>query len=77
MRSRMNQEQGARLQQHRDTLTRRNTEVGVMERRVAELRQRLWKKKAALNTKESPPVRPPSTPPGTQQRPSLPQPYPT
>ncbi|XP_030206916.1 apoptosis-stimulating of p53 protein 2 [Gadus morhua] len=56
LRSRLNQEQGARLQQHRDTLTRRNTEVGVMERRVAELRQRLWKKKAALNTKESPPV---------------------
>ncbi|KAJ3614271.1 hypothetical protein NHX12_017845 [Muraenolepis orangiensis] len=56
MRSRLNQEQGSRLQQHRETLTRRNMEVSSMERRVTELRQRLWKKKAALHTKENTPV---------------------
>ncbi|KAG7253776.1 hypothetical protein CRUP_007824, partial [Coryphaenoides rupestris] len=55
VRSRLNQEKGSRLQQHRDTLTRRSVEVSSMESRVAELRQRLWKKKAALLSKEIPP----------------------
>ncbi|KAK0134074.1 Apoptosis-stimulating of p53 protein 1 [Merluccius polli] len=56
LRSRLNQEQGSRLQQHRDALARRNVEVSSMERRVGQLRQRLWKKKAALHATENTPV---------------------
>lgn len=55
----MNQEQNAKLQQQRECLNRRNSEVAVMDKRVNELRDRLWKKKAALQQKENLPVRAP------------------
>ncbi|KAM4603921.1 apoptosis-stimulating of p53 protein 2-like [Polymixia lowei] len=58
LRNRLNQEQSAKLQQQRDSLSRRNLEVATMDRRVAELRQRLWKKKSALQQKENLPVAP-------------------
>lgn len=52
----MNQEQSAKLQQQRESLNKRNLEVAAMDRRVSELRDRLWKKKAALQQKENLPV---------------------
>ncbi|XP_058525202.1 apoptosis-stimulating of p53 protein 2 isoform X2 [Ochotona princeps] len=56
LRNKLNQEQNAKLQQQRECLNKRNSEVAVMEKRVNELRDRLWKKKAALQQKESLPV---------------------
>ncbi|KAM7419948.1 hypothetical protein PAMA_016853 [Pampus argenteus] len=56
LRNKLNQDQSARLQQQRDGLNKRNLEVAAMDRRLAELRQRLWKKKAALQQKENLPV---------------------
>ncbi|XP_039091736.1 apoptosis-stimulating of p53 protein 2 isoform X3 [Hyaena hyaena] len=56
LRNRLNQEQNAKLQQQRECLNKRNSEVAVMDKRVNELRDRLWKKKAALQHKEGPPV---------------------
>lgn len=60
LRNKLNQEQNAKLQQQRECLNRRNSEVAVMDKRVNELRDRLWKKKAALQQKENLPVRGPS-----------------
>ncbi|XP_061582052.1 apoptosis-stimulating of p53 protein 2-like [Cololabis saira] len=56
LRNKLNQDQSTRLLQHRDSLNKRNLEVAAMDRRLAELRQRLWKKKAALQQKENLPV---------------------
>nr|XP_020475956.1 apoptosis-stimulating of p53 protein 2-like [Monopterus albus] len=56
MRNKLNQDQSARLQQQRDSLNKRNLEVAAMDRRLAELRQRLWKKKVNLQQKENLPV---------------------
>ncbi|XP_060610181.2 apoptosis-stimulating of p53 protein 2 isoform X1 [Anolis sagrei] len=65
LRNKLNQEQNAKLQQQRDCLNKRNSEVAVMDKRVNELRERLWKKKAALQQKENVPV----TPDGNQPQP--------
>ncbi|XP_069023788.1 apoptosis-stimulating of p53 protein 2-like isoform X2 [Embiotoca jacksoni] len=56
LRNKLNQDQSARLQQQRDSLNKRNLEVTTMDRRLAELRERLWKKKAALQQKDNQPV---------------------
>ncbi|RLW07154.1 hypothetical protein DV515_00004096 [Chloebia gouldiae] len=56
LRNKLNQEQNAKLQQQRECLNKRNLEVAVMDKRVNELRERLWKKKAALQQKENVPV---------------------
>ncbi|XP_072525810.1 apoptosis-stimulating of p53 protein 2a isoform X2 [Salminus brasiliensis] len=56
LRNNMNQEQNAKLQQQRENLNRKNQEVAVMDKRVSELRDRLWKKKAALQQKENLPM---------------------
>lgn len=56
LRNKLNQDQSVRLQQQRESLNKRNLEVATMDRRLAELRQRLWKKKAALQQKENQPV---------------------
>ncbi|XP_061481067.1 apoptosis-stimulating of p53 protein 2 isoform X2 [Rhineura floridana] len=58
LRNKLNQEQNAKLQQQRDCLNKRNSEVAVMDKRVNELRERLWKKKAALQQKENVPISP-------------------
>ncbi|XP_075386761.1 apoptosis-stimulating of p53 protein 2 isoform X2 [Tenrec ecaudatus] len=63
LRNKLNQEQNAKLQQQRECLNKRNSEVAVMDKRVNELRDRLWKKKAALQQKENVPVSPDGTPP--------------
>ncbi|KAL4640784.1 apoptosis-stimulating of p53 protein 2 isoform X3 [Arapaima gigas] len=53
LRNKLNQEQNAKLQQQRENLNKRNLEVAAMDRRVGELRERLWKKKATLQQKEN------------------------
>ncbi|XP_074846007.1 apoptosis-stimulating of p53 protein 2 isoform X3 [Carettochelys insculpta] len=53
LRNKLNQEQNAKLQQQRECLNKHNSEVAVMDKRVNELRDRLWKKKAALQQKEN------------------------
>ncbi|XP_056136569.1 apoptosis-stimulating of p53 protein 2-like [Lampris incognitus] len=65
LRNKLNQEQSVKLQQQKDCLSKKNLEVAAMDRRLAELRQRLWKKKAALQQKENLPVAPDSQ--GPQQ----------
>ncbi|XP_078261166.1 apoptosis-stimulating of p53 protein 2-like isoform X3 [Rhinoraja longicauda] len=56
LRNKLNQEQNAKLQHQRETLNKRNSEVSSMDRRIGDLRDRLWKKKAALQQKENVPV---------------------
>ncbi|XP_055763106.1 apoptosis-stimulating of p53 protein 2-like isoform X3 [Salvelinus fontinalis] len=58
VRNKLNQDQNAKLQQQRESLSKRNLEVATMDKRVAELRERLWKKKAALQQKENLPCYP-------------------
>ncbi|XP_017317067.2 apoptosis-stimulating of p53 protein 2a isoform X2 [Ictalurus punctatus] len=53
LRNNMNQEQNSKLQQQRENLNKKNQEVVAMDKRVNELRDRLWKKKAALQQKEN------------------------
>ncbi|XP_061097807.1 apoptosis-stimulating of p53 protein 1-like isoform X2 [Conger conger] len=55
IRNKLNQDQNSKLQQHKELLNRRNTEVTLMDRRIAELRERLQKKKAELNRITGPP----------------------
>ncbi|XP_075719515.1 apoptosis-stimulating of p53 protein 2 isoform X2 [Rhinoderma darwinii] len=62
LRNKLNQEQNAKLQQQRESLNKRNSEVAAMDKRVHELRDRLWKKKVALQQKENVPVS--AEPPG-------------
>ncbi|XP_051506833.1 apoptosis-stimulating of p53 protein 2a isoform X1 [Myxocyprinus asiaticus] len=56
LRNNMNQEQNSKLQLQRENLNERNQEVAAMDKRVNELRDRLWKKKAAIQQKENLPV---------------------
>lgn len=56
LRNKLNQDQNSKLQQQRDGLNKRNMEVAAMDKRIIELRDRLWKKKAALQQKENLPV---------------------
>lgn len=56
LRNKLNQEQNAKLQQQRESLNKRNSEVAAMDKRVNELRDRLWKKKVALQQKENVPI---------------------
>ncbi|KAM8852412.1 apoptosis-stimulating of p53 protein 2a isoform 1-T2 [Synchiropus picturatus] len=53
LRNKLNQEQNSKLQQQRENLNKRNLEVAAMDKRINELRDRLWKKKAALQQKEN------------------------
>ncbi|CAL9687518.1 unnamed protein product [Knipowitschia caucasica] len=55
LRNKLNQEQNSKLQQQRDSLNKRNLEVAAMDKRITELRDRLYKKKAALQQKENVP----------------------
>uniref|UniRef100_A0A673BQ58 Tumor protein p53 binding protein, 2a n=1 Tax=Sphaeramia orbicularis TaxID=375764 RepID=A0A673BQ58_9TELE len=56
LRNKLNQEQNSKLQQQRESLNKRNLEVAAMDKRINELRDRLWKKKAALQQKENLPL---------------------
>lgn len=53
LRNKLNQEQNSKLQQQRESLNKRNLEVAAMDKRIIELRDRLYKKKAALQQKEN------------------------
>uniref|UniRef100_A0A3Q2R2K7 Tumor protein p53 binding protein, 2a n=1 Tax=Fundulus heteroclitus TaxID=8078 RepID=A0A3Q2R2K7_FUNHE len=56
LRNKLNQDQNSKLQQQRENLNKRNLEVAAMDKRISELRDRLWKKKAALQQKENLPL---------------------
>ncbi|NXY82903.1 ASPP1 protein, partial [Alcedo cyanopectus] len=45
IRNRLNQEQNSKLQQQKELLNKRNMEVALMDKRISELRERLYKKK--------------------------------
>nr|XP_061843965.1 apoptosis-stimulating of p53 protein 2-like [Nerophis lumbriciformis] len=53
LRKQLNQDQSSRLQHQRSGLNKKNVDVAAMERRLSELRLRLWKKKAALQPQET------------------------
>ncbi|XP_077350764.1 apoptosis-stimulating of p53 protein 2-like isoform X1 [Festucalex cinctus] len=55
LRNKLNQDQNSKLQQQRENLNKRNMEAAAMDKRINELRDRLWKKKAALQQKENVP----------------------
>ncbi|XP_053469602.1 protein phosphatase 1, regulatory subunit 13Bb isoform X4 [Ictalurus furcatus] len=55
IRNKLNQEQNSKLQQQKELLNKRNTEVTLMDKRISELRERLYKKKAELNHANGPP----------------------
>ncbi|XP_068424072.1 apoptosis-stimulating of p53 protein 2a isoform X3 [Clinocottus analis] len=53
LRNKLNQDQNSKLVQQREGLNKRNLEVAAMDKRISELRDRLWKKKVALQQKEN------------------------
>ncbi|KAM9808553.1 apoptosis-stimulating of p53 protein 2-like isoform X1 [Syngnathus typhle] len=55
LRNKLNQDQNSKLQQQRENLNKRNMEATAMDKRISELRDRLWKKKVALQQKENVP----------------------
>lgn len=57
IRNKLNQEQNGKLKQQKDLLNKRNMEVTLMDKRISELRERLFKKKAEARQKENLPVR--------------------
>lgn len=56
IRNRLNQEQNSKLQQQKELLNKRNTEVAMMDKRIGELRERLYKKKMEARQKENIPL---------------------
>lgn len=57
IRNKLNHEQNSKLQQQKELLNKRNMEVTLMDKRISELRERLYKKKAEARQKENLPVR--------------------
>ncbi|XP_068580597.1 protein phosphatase 1, regulatory subunit 13Bb isoform X3 [Cebidichthys violaceus] len=55
IRNKLNQEQNSKLKQQKDLLNKRNMEVTLMDKRISELRERLYKKKAEINRANGPP----------------------
>ncbi|XP_024912879.1 protein phosphatase 1, regulatory subunit 13Bb isoform X3 [Cynoglossus semilaevis] len=55
IRNKLNQEQNSKLQQQKEILNKRNMEVTLMDKRISELRERLYKKKAELTRANGPP----------------------
>ncbi|MGH0148996.1 UNVERIFIED_CONTAM: hypothetical protein FKN15_051983 [Acipenser sinensis] len=56
IRNKLNQEQNSKLQHQKEALNKRNMEVSMMDKRVNELRDRLYKKKAEARQKENIPL---------------------
>ncbi|XP_034554720.1 protein phosphatase 1, regulatory subunit 13Bb isoform X3 [Notolabrus celidotus] len=73
IRNKLNQEQNSKLQQQKELLNKRNMEVTLMDKRISELRDRLYKKKAELNRANGPPS--PQPAPGTLGRVAAVGPY--
>uniref|UniRef100_A0A4W5N4S9 Protein phosphatase 1, regulatory subunit 13Ba n=1 Tax=Hucho hucho TaxID=62062 RepID=A0A4W5N4S9_9TELE len=55
VRNKLNTEQSGRLQQNKELLNKRNTEVTMMDKLIGDLRERLQKKKTELNRLNGPP----------------------
>lgn len=53
IRNQLNQEQNSKLQQQKELLNKRNMEVAVMDKRINELRERLYGKKIQACEKEN------------------------
>ncbi|XP_056332638.1 protein phosphatase 1, regulatory subunit 13Ba isoform X4 [Danio aesculapii] len=66
IRNKLNQDQNSKLQQHKDMLNKRNMEVTMMDKRIGDLRERLYKKKAELGRMNGPPS--PQPTPGSSGR---------
>ncbi|XP_031437833.1 protein phosphatase 1, regulatory subunit 13Bb isoform X3 [Clupea harengus] len=69
IRNKLNQEQNSKLQQQKDLLNKRNMEVTLMDKRITELRDRLYKKKAEARQKENVPLNRTNGPPSPQPAP--------
>ncbi|XP_048106745.1 protein phosphatase 1, regulatory subunit 13Bb isoform X3 [Alosa alosa] len=72
IRNKLNQEQNSKLQQQKELLNKRNMEVTLMDKRITELRQRLYKKKAEARQKENVPLNRTNGPPSPQPAPGGP-----
>nr|XP_046164190.1 apoptosis-stimulating of p53 protein 1-like isoform X10 [Oncorhynchus gorbuscha] len=70
VRNKLNTEQSGRLQQNKELLNKRNTEVTMMDKRIWDLRERLHKKKAEARQKENNPLNRINGPPSPQSTPS-------
>ncbi|XP_061609550.1 protein phosphatase 1, regulatory subunit 13Bb isoform X3 [Phyllopteryx taeniolatus] len=66
IRNKLNQEQNSKLQQQKELLNKRNMEVTLMDKRISELRERLYKKKAEARQKENLPLNRGNGPPSPQ-----------
>ncbi|KAF3849846.1 hypothetical protein F7725_019565 [Dissostichus mawsoni] len=66
IRNKLNQEQNSKLKQQKDILNKRNMEVTLMDKRISELRERLYKKKAEARQKENLPLNRANGPPSPQ-----------
>ncbi|XP_067097930.1 protein phosphatase 1, regulatory subunit 13Bb isoform X1 [Osmerus mordax] len=69
IRNKLNQDQNSKLQQQKDLLNKRNVEVTLMDKRITELRDRLYKKKAEARPKENVPLNRTNGPPSPQPAP--------
>ncbi|XP_051908987.1 protein phosphatase 1, regulatory subunit 13Bb isoform X2 [Hippocampus zosterae] len=66
IRNKLNLEQNGKLQQQKELLNKRNMEVTLMDKRISELRERLYKKKAEARQKENLPLNRANRPPSPQ-----------
>ncbi|KAM8831720.1 protein phosphatase 1, regulatory subunit 13Bb isoform 2-T2 [Spinachia spinachia] len=66
IRNKLNQEQNSKLKQQKDLLNKRNMEVTLMDKRISELRERLYKRKAEARQKENLPLNRANGPPSPQ-----------
>uniref|UniRef100_A0A673NAH0 Apoptosis-stimulating of p53 protein 1-like n=2 Tax=Sinocyclocheilus rhinocerous TaxID=307959 RepID=A0A673NAH0_9TELE len=69
IRNKLNQEQNSKLQQQKELLNKRNVEVTLMDKRINELRDRLYKRKAEARQKENLPLNRVNGPPSPQPAP--------
>ncbi|XP_054474389.1 protein phosphatase 1, regulatory subunit 13Bb isoform X2 [Anoplopoma fimbria] len=69
IRNKLNQEQNSKLKQQKELLNKRNMEVTLMDKRISELRERLYKKKAEARQKENLPLNRANGPPSPQPAP--------
>uniref|UniRef100_A0A8C5NGY0 SH3 domain-containing protein n=1 Tax=Gouania willdenowi TaxID=441366 RepID=A0A8C5NGY0_GOUWI len=69
IRNKLNQEQNSKLQQQKEVLNKRNMEVTLMDKRISELRERLYKKKAEARQKENLPLNRANGPPSPHPAP--------
>lgn len=69
IRNKLNQDQNSKLQQQKELLNKRNMEVTLMDKRISELRERLYKKKAEARQKENLPLNRANGPPSPQPAP--------